>query len=97
MTEENKSNFKFKEDNSLFGNGIIAYKCLNALDGYDYLFPHYIQRIITCVCADDQHCLIIFHGSESRPRFKYDTKEECLADRDKLLNWLIGIDSNPSK
>jgi len=87
----------------LEGN-IIGYMCESSLDGWNYLT--YNKNINTISIDTYQYgkkedifsLVIMFLNTKHDPlKFYYDTKEECLADRDKLLDWLRGDNHETNK
>jgi hypothetical protein len=86
----NESNFKFE------GN-IIGYMCESSLDGWNYLTYNKNKNTMSINTyqyekkEDISSLVIMFLNIKHDPlKFYYDTKEECLVDRDKLLDWLRG-------
>jgi hypothetical protein len=87
----------------LEGN-IIGYMCESSLDGWNYLtynknkntmsintYPYSLKLLQYGKKEDIFLLVIMFLNTKHDPlKFCYDTKEECLVDRDKLLDWLRG-------
>jgi hypothetical protein len=82
----NKSKLKLE------GN-IIGYMCDSSLDGWNYLTYNKNKSTMSIdTYEEDDVCLLQLNSDDSMmfAKLVYDTKEECLADRDKLLDWLRG-------
>lgn len=76
----------------LEGN-IIGYMCDSSLDGWNYLTYNKNKSTMSIdTYEEDDVCLLQLNSDDSMmfAKLVYDTKEECLADRDKLLDWLRG-------
>jgi len=82
----NKSKLKLE------GN-IIGYMCESSLDGWNYcIYNKNINTIFidTYEAPGDFVLKLNSDDSMTYAALTYDPKEECLADRDKLLDWLRG-------
>ncbi|CAB4168849.1 RNA polymerase, alpha subunit, C-terminal [uncultured Caudovirales phage] len=82
----NKSKLKLE------GN-IIGYMCESSLDGWNYcIYNKNINTIFIDTYETPGDFVLKLNSDDSMTyaALTYDTKEECLADRDKLLDWLRG-------
>lgn len=76
----------------LEGN-IIGYMCDSSLDGWNYLTYNKNKNTMSIDTYETPEAFVLKLNPDDSMMYAdltYNTEEECLADRDKLLDWLRG-------